>query len=110
MGLASYFEKVLDSADVGIEKPEPEIFLGALDVLGVESQDALYVGDVMYVDIWGANRVGIGAVHLDPAGLYQDWPGERISDISALPEWLTRYACRSAGTDLHPLRAFRLAS
>ncbi|MFQ5946695.1 MAG: HAD family hydrolase [Anaerolineae bacterium] len=110
MGLAQFFERVLDSADVGVEKPEPEIFLGALNPLGLTSRDALYVGDVMYVDVWGANRVGMGAVHLDPAGLYRDWPGERISDISALPDWLDRYASQPDRLDLHPLRDFRLAS
>ena len=109
IGLATFFDRVLDSAHVGVEKPEPEIFLGALDELGLDSGDTLYVGDVMYVDIWGANRVGMGAVHLDPAGLYEGWPGERIADISALPRWLDRYTAEPDRADLHPLRDFRLA-
>lgn len=109
MGLAQYFEQILDSADVGVEKPEPEIFLRALDTLGLDPEEALYVGDVMYVDVWGANRVGMGAVHLDPANLYDGWPGERIADIASLPDWLEGYLSRPDGRDLHPLRHFALS-
>src|SRR5690606_29479804 len=34
-------------------------------------------------DVLGANRAGLGAVHLDGAGLYAGWPGRRCRDLEA---------------------------
>jgi hypothetical protein len=43
-------------------------------------------------DVWGANRVGMPALHVDPLGLYEGWPGECIRDLSLAPEWLDGYS------------------
>ena len=43
-GLRDYFDVVLDSALVGVEKPDPAIFRAALAALGVPPDEALYVG------------------------------------------------------------------
>lgn len=67
-GLREYFDVVIDSSLAGIEKPDPAIFLAALDALGVAPDEALYVGDLYEVDIVGARAAGIEAVLLAPAG------------------------------------------
>jgi HAD superfamily hydrolase (TIGR01509 family) len=61
-GLRRYFDVVIDSGRVGLEKPDPRIFYAALDALGVEASEALYVGDLYEVDVAGANAAGIEAV------------------------------------------------
>jgi putative hydrolase of the HAD superfamily len=63
-GLRDYFDVVLDSALIGVEKPDPRIFLAALDALGVTAEEALYVGDLYEVDIIGARAAGMEAVLL----------------------------------------------
>jgi putative hydrolase of the HAD superfamily len=63
-GLRSYFDVVIDSALVGVEKPDPRIFQAALERLGVEPDEALYVGDLYEVDVLGARAAGIDAVLL----------------------------------------------
>jgi HAD superfamily hydrolase (TIGR01509 family) len=63
-GLRDYFDVVLDSALLGVEKPDPRIFLAALDALGVAPEEALYVGDLYEVDIVGARAAGMAAVLL----------------------------------------------
>jgi HAD superfamily hydrolase (TIGR01509 family) len=63
-GLREYFDVVLDSALVGVEKPDPAIFLAALEALGVRPDEALYVGDLYEVDIVGARAAGMEAVLL----------------------------------------------
>ena len=63
-GLRQYFDAVVDSALVGVEKPDPRIFLAALDALGVAPAEALYVGDLYEVDIVGARAAGMDAVLL----------------------------------------------
>src|SRR5260370_29423375 len=45
LNLAVYFDAVLDSAIVGVEKPHPEIFRLALDRVSVSPSEAIFVGD-----------------------------------------------------------------
>jgi putative hydrolase of the HAD superfamily len=65
-GLREFFDVVVDSALVGVEKPDPRIFHAALDALGVAPEEALYVGDLYEVDVVGARAAGIEAVLLGP--------------------------------------------
>ena len=65
-GLRDYFDVVVDSGVLGIEKPDPRIFQAALDALGVAPEEALYVGDLFEVDVVGARAAGIEAVLLAP--------------------------------------------
>ncbi len=67
-GLDGHFEFVVDSGEVGIEKPDARIFHHALDRLGVGAGEALYVGDLYEVDVVGARAAGMRAVLVDPAG------------------------------------------
>ncbi|MDP8976360.1 MAG: HAD-IA family hydrolase [Actinomycetota bacterium] len=59
---------VVDSAAVGAEKPDPAIFIHALDALGVEAERAIHVGDTVHADVEGARAAGARPVHLDPYG------------------------------------------
>jgi HAD superfamily hydrolase (TIGR01509 family) len=63
-GLREYFDVVIDSGLVGVEKPDPRIFHAALTALGVRPEEALYVGDLYEVDVVGARAAGIEAVLL----------------------------------------------
>jgi HAD superfamily hydrolase (TIGR01509 family) len=55
--IASLFELVVVSADVGWRKPSPLIFETALRGLGVEAARALFVGDRADIDVAGARAV-----------------------------------------------------
>ncbi len=58
---------VVDSAVVGVAKPDPAIFGIALEVLGVPaSGTVLHVGDSLRYDVAGALAAGLQPVHLDP--------------------------------------------
>jgi putative hydrolase of the HAD superfamily len=72
-GLRDYFDVVIDSSLVGVEKPDPAIFRAALDALGIDPEEALYVGDLYEVDVVGARAAGIEVVLFTPssAGLGQ---------------------------------------
>jgi putative hydrolase of the HAD superfamily len=60
---------VIDSALVGVEKPDPAIFGLALDALGIGPERCIYVGDTVYFDVNGARAAAIEPVHLDPYSL-----------------------------------------
>jgi len=60
---------VVDSAVVGVAKPDPAIFRIALDALGVPATGTvLHVGDSLRYDVAGALAAGLQPVHLDPPG------------------------------------------
>jgi putative hydrolase of the HAD superfamily len=62
---------VLDSAVVGVSKPDPRIFGLALDALGIpaaSSGTVVHVGDSLRYDVTGALAAGVRPLHLDPYG------------------------------------------
>ncbi|MBI2459959.1 MAG: HAD-IA family hydrolase [Candidatus Rokubacteria bacterium] len=71
VGLLGYLDAVVDSAVVGVEKPDPRIFRRATGALGVEPEEAVHIGDLYSVDVLGARAAGCRAILLDPAGA---WP------------------------------------
>lgn len=88
VGLRDYFEFVVDSGRVGCEKPDPQIFRIALNQAGLAPEEAVYCGDLLHVDIAGANAAGIPAVLLDPAGTHPNATCPRIGSIAELPALL----------------------
>ncbi len=65
LGLARSFDAIVYSSEVGVEKPDPRIFLSALSRLKVEPAAALHVGDGKVEDAEGAAAAGLHALHLD---------------------------------------------
>ena len=78
LGLTSYVDFVVTSKEVGADKPEPPIFLTALERAGVRASEAVYVGDQYETDVVGARGVGISPVLIDRYDLLtkvSDCPG-----------------------------------
>jgi putative hydrolase of the HAD superfamily len=57
-----YFDPVVVSGDHGYRKPDPRLFQIALDAMGVSPEHAIYVGNDMHRDIYGAREVGMTTV------------------------------------------------
>jgi putative hydrolase of the HAD superfamily len=68
LGLTRHVDYVIDSGEVGVEKPDPRIFRLALERSGVDAAAAVYIGDLYSVDVLGARAVGIRTILLDPGG------------------------------------------
>ena len=86
LDLARRCDVMLDSAEEGVEKPDPRIFELALERSGARREETLHVGDLYYVDVEGARGVGLQAVLLDTADLYRDFDCRRIRSLGELPE------------------------
>src|SRR6185503_2923926 len=87
-GLLHYLNFVIDSAEVGVEKPDPRIFKIALSQSVSDARRTLYVGDLYHADVIGARGAGLHALLLDP---YGDWPPldcDRAPDLAAVAERL----------------------
>ena len=59
LGISDYFDCVIVSEDVGWRKPYPVIFKKFLEILNVEAEETLFVGDELDTDILGAKKVGM---------------------------------------------------
>jgi FMN phosphatase YigB (HAD superfamily) len=83
-----YFDVTLASGEVGIHKPEPGIFASALDRLGAQAEQSLYVGDNYWADVIGARRAGVRPVLLDPYRLFPEADCLILDRIDDLLMWL----------------------
>jgi putative hydrolase of the HAD superfamily len=61
-GLTGLLDTIVISSEVGMRKPDPGIFRLALDELGVEPHDAMFVGDRLETDVQGAANLGMTTV------------------------------------------------
>ncbi len=86
--LTPYFDLVLDSADEGIEKPDPRLFAIAVHRAHARPESTLHVGDLYHVDVVGARAAGLRAVLLDQADLYPDCDCPRVSTLAELADGL----------------------
>lgn len=84
VGLSRYFDHVLDSADEGVEKPDPRFFEIALARSGATRKTTVHVGDLYHVDVVGARAAGLGAVLLDEANLRPDADCPRVRSLGEL--------------------------
>ena len=65
-GINDYFDFFIDSYNVGIEKPDPEIFRLATEKAMVVPEQAAYVGDLYWVDVVGSRNAGLLPILYDP--------------------------------------------
>jgi putative hydrolase of the HAD superfamily len=59
MGIAQRLDVAVFSSEVGWRKPHPAIFARALEAVGVEPGQTLFVGDTLATDIAGASALGM---------------------------------------------------
>ncbi|MBN1811680.1 MAG: HAD family hydrolase [Anaerolineae bacterium] len=71
-GIASRFDSVVISGDLGVSKPHPDIFKRSLRELGVSTGEAVYVGDHLESDALGAKNAGMWAIWLAREGYAGD--------------------------------------
>jgi len=72
LGLQPYLNFKVTSAEVGYDKPRPEIFMAALEKAKIKSEEAIYVGDQYQLDVVGARGVGIQALLIDRNDYFPD--------------------------------------
>ena len=81
-GLSPHLEFVLDSAEVGFEKPDARIFHAATSRLGLPAEACAYVGDIYEIDVVGAAGAGLHPILIGegPAA----GPVVRVPDLQSL--------------------------
>ncbi|TLS52215.1 HAD family hydrolase [Paenibacillus antri] len=89
IGLRNEFDLIVVSEEVGIKKPNPQIFKMALERLEVNPEECIYIGDHPTNDIEGAGKAGMKTIWMQ---VNQPWnPGLTIKpnyEIKRLGELL----------------------
>lgn len=62
VGLLGYFDPLIVSGDVGYRKPDLRLFRAALKGMGLAPSNAVFVGNDMYRDVYGAGLLGMKTV------------------------------------------------
>ena len=65
VGLAGYFKPIVISARFGFRKPDHRLFEKALAMMKLRPAEVIYVGNDMFRDIHGAQRLGIRSIFID---------------------------------------------
>lgn len=89
-GIARHVGVVVDSAVVGVEKPDPRIFHAALDALDVRPEAAVFVGDSLPRDMQGARGLGMPHVYVASNGARACCPEDRV--VGSVAELLEIYS------------------
>jgi len=87
-GLRVYFDVVIISGEVNRRKPSPEIFRKALRALNVNTSKAVFVGDMLDLDIKGPKDLGIKTVLIKRRPIEADAdvrPDFVITSLAELP-------------------------
>lgn len=93
-GLLDYFDVIICSEDVGINKPAPAIFEHALEKAGTVPERSIMIGDDYKVDILGAASIGMEGILFDPYKDYREgtheWHVNHMDDIPEKITWIRR--------------------
>ena len=87
LGWTNFFDGVVVSAVIGVEKPEGEIFEKALRLSGVDRDRVVHVGNDPVTDVRGASEAGLDTVFVDRCALVEVPRATYvIPDLGGLPE------------------------
>ncbi len=88
-GIAELFEAVIISAEVGLRKPNPQIYRRILEMMRLDAREVLFVGDTPREDVQGPRAAGMRTAWISkgaasvPDGIPD--PDYVIRDLSELP-------------------------
>lgn len=96
-GIQNLFKKIIESAVVGVRKPDPAIYQLGAESIGLSPKECVVVGDSFSKDIIPAKKLGSKAIWLNVAG-WEDKPAENqeyaadieITDFSSLPQTIIK--------------------
>ena len=84
-GILPYFQSVVESAIVGVRKPDPAIYALGVTKIGLSAQEVLVVGDSYSKDMLPAKAVGCQTLWLKG----QTWGEDKLQDTSAADQQFT---------------------
>ncbi|OUR76016.1 hypothetical protein A9Q77_03850, partial [Marinomonas sp. 42_23_T18] len=77
LGLANYFDVIVTSGELGVKKPNPLIFNTALEQLGAQAKECIFIGDSLTADMLPAKQLGMKTVWVN-----------RVNPIRSKPDYV----------------------
>jgi putative hydrolase of the HAD superfamily len=86
--LESYFDTIVIEGEFGRGKPAREVFLHALEFVGVTPDEAWHIGDNLFADVGGAQSAGVHAtwIHRERLQMRDDAPAVPDRTVAHLDE------------------------
>jgi putative hydrolase of the HAD superfamily len=98
-GFDGYFAPVIISGDYGYRKPDPRLFQAALTELQVCPEEAIFIGNDRFRDVFGAKQVGMKTIlfcpYGNPGGSPETEPDYLLYQYDDLPRAIEFFATRS---------------
>ncbi len=73
-GISHYFESIVTSEMVGVQKPNPKVFLYAMKKANAQPEESMMIGDNLEADVLGALNTGMYAIYFNPLKEISDVP------------------------------------
>ena len=94
-GIRHLFKGIIESAVVGVRKPNPTLFRLGVDALELEPQEVLVVGDSLRKDIEPAKKLGCHVLWLKGKGWTDDEDKQThpntITRVTQVTDWIERF-------------------
>jgi putative hydrolase of the HAD superfamily len=87
-GLDKIFDTVIISEEMGVKKPDTQIFNIALERIGVRADESMFVGDHLHNDVGGSQSAGMKGIWFNPEGRVNDTDITPFLEIGNLAEIL----------------------
>ncbi|TQS41580.1 HAD family hydrolase [Cryptosporangium phraense] len=89
-GVLELFDGAVYTSEIPWTKPHPEAFRAAMGAVGVEdASECVYVGDRLFDDIYGAQAVGMRAVHVPHSAVPAHQVGHTVGEPDAVIQRLS---------------------
>ena len=75
VGLSGYFDPIIVSGDVGYRKPDERLFEAALSAMKLAPAEVVFVGNDLYRDVHGPQKLGIKTVFFKSSDMTQEKEG-----------------------------------
>jgi len=92
-GINAYFSSIVESAVVGVRKPDPAIYELGVKALGFLAHECVVIGDSYRKDIVPAKQVGCKTIWINVDGFEEDYKGaaleaadRQITDFVQIPD------------------------
>ena len=84
-GIADIFSSVVVSGDIGVAKPQREIFDRSAQELGISPRELLFIGDNPQADVLGAIQAGWQCIWLNRTGFEQAVAAATVTELTEVP-------------------------
>lgn len=86
--LAEYFDYVVLSRDLGVRKPDPELFIYALRSMWIKGGETVHVGDSLETDVQGGKNAGMKTIWIkgdkEVLNIHPDFVISEVTEVPSL--------------------------